>query len=179
MDRGKLGGVLATCSGAVLIVALLLTWWDYPSAFEHPADLPKAAQSTAEVIAANGGQTVQPNAFDFFAIRDVVFLATGLIGFGFGLCLLVFDRLATAAKMAVGVVCLVALGLLIATLLSPPDYAEVGPAGGKPFDFGVSLPLHPEVGLFVALGSVVGLLAGVGLSIAEPGRPAESSRNHQ
>ena len=170
MDRRKLGGVVATCFGALLIVALLLPWWDYPSAFEHPADLPKSAQFTAETIAADGGQSVEPDAFDFFAIRDIALLATGLIGFGFGLCLLVFDHLAMAARMAVGAICLVALALLIATLAAPPDFAELGPSGQKPFDFGVSLPLHPEVGVFVALGSVVGLLVGVGLSTLSPPR---------
>jgi hypothetical protein len=68
--------------------------------------------------------------------------------------ILVASRVAAVAAAVVGALALITTLLIGSTLASPPDYADARrPESVKPFDFGVDLPLSPEVGGFVALAA--------------------------
>ncbi|MQA74487.1 MAG: hypothetical protein GEU88_09145 [Solirubrobacterales bacterium] len=166
MDRQKVAGVLGTVCGALIVIALLLNWWGYPAAFDHPEDLPRAAAFSAEQ-AASSGREPHLDAFEFFKVRDLVWLAAGVVGFAFGLIALTRARIATLVTAAVGALALVAALLIALTLISPPDYADPGPESVKPFDFGVDLPLSAQPGAFVALAAAWGLVISVGVALVE------------
>jgi hypothetical protein len=151
-------------SGALLVVALWADWWGLPSAFDDPADLPSAAAFAARQ-ATRSGQDFAADAFRFFGFRDILWLTAGVVGFAFGLIVLTIPRVPTLAGAAVGFLALAAAILVAVTLISPPDYAEVGPEGAPRFNFGVELPLSRSAGGFVALAAALGVAIGAGLAL--------------
>ena len=81
-------GVIAVVSGALLVISLLLSWWGLPEdLLDPPADAPGAVKVMAEAYA-DSGQTVAADGFEFFELRDLVWLVTGIVAFLFGLAVL-------------------------------------------------------------------------------------------
>lgn len=161
--------MIAAVCGALLVVGLMLDWWGYPSAFDHPEDLPGGAGFVAEGVT-ESGQDRDVDAFRFFDGRDLLWLAIGIAGFAWGLLVLTEVRVPRLATAALAVVTSAGAAWLLLTLVSPPDFADLGPGDQPGFDFGVDLPLNPQVGVYVALAASLGLIAAIGLGLARSGR---------
>lgn len=161
----RAAGVTITVSGALLVVALFFDWWGLPPAFENPEGLPDDVSFLAENLRDIPG--LREDAFRFFEARDVLWLATGVVGFVAGLVMLTACRVPLAVPAVAGTLALIAGAVLTATLISPPDYADLVPSGGKPVDFGVELPLARSVGGYVALIASLGMLLGSGAAVAQ------------
>jgi len=174
----RAAGVVLAVSGALLVVALFFDWWGQPPAFENPEDLPDDVGFLAASLRDVPDQT--ENAFEFFEARDLLWLATGILGFAVGLVILTVARVPLAVPAAVMVIALVTGGVLAWTLINPLDYADLAPAGARPIDFGVDLPLGRDVGGYVALAAAVGIFVGSLLAVARlrsrGGRPAAPVR---
>jgi hypothetical protein len=72
---------------------------------------------------------------------------------------LALQRVSAAVAAAAGALAVVAAVLIAATLISPPDYGDLGPEG-VPNPFSVDLPLGREAGGFVALAAALGIVVG-------------------
>lgn len=97
------------------MIALLLPRWSTPPLLlDPPADAPDEITFIAETFEASEG--IVEDAYTFFSIEDLVWLATGILGFTFGLALLVSNR---APRPAAGIVA--GLALISAAVISPPD----------------------------------------------------------
>lgn len=165
--------MVATVSGALLVVALLLDWWGLPSAFDEPANLPSAAAFSAEAFRMSG-EEFAVDAFEWFEFRDILWLVTGVAGFACGLIVLTAPRARAVPAAVAALLALAATILISLTLISPPDFADLGPKdGGKEFDFGVDLPLSREPGGFIALAAALGI--GIGAVLALTARRTPTS----
>jgi hypothetical protein len=154
----RAAGLLLLVSGALLVVALLLDWWGFPSAFDNPADLPRAAEFSA--VQYMTGQELDADAFELFDFRDILWLAAGVAGFALGWIVLTVPRVPTVVTAAVGFLAVAALILIALTLISPPDFADF--LGGD-VNLGVDLPLSRDAGGFVAFVAACGVVIGAGL----------------
>lgn len=159
-SRLATGATLAVVSGAALVVSLFLDWWSYPPAFEDPSALPDALRQVAEAVIADP-EARQFDAFRFFSYRDALWLGVGVIGFTLGLSALALRRTFMPLTALALLLALAALAFTVDSLISPPDYADIAPG-----EFSVELPFGREIGLYVALGASVGLVAGSGLVLA-------------
>lgn len=158
MNRQRWAGAAAVASGALLVIALLLDWWGYPTLFADPTALPSAARFAAEQIDANG-RALEADGFALFESRDILWLATGIAAFAVGLQSLLTQRIAVVLSACLGILALSSVTLVTATLIWPPDFADLAPTSTPPLNFSVDLPLHPEAGIFVALIASFGILA--------------------
>jgi hypothetical protein len=160
-------GAAVTVGSALLLIGLLLNWWENPSAFDDPKSLPGEARFAAQMEADNP-QPLNADGFAFYESRDLVWLISAIVGFGFGLTLLWIRRTPWLGAAFVAVVALVSLVLLAASLISPPDYGTLAPGERYDYDFGVDLPMSPRPGIFVALIGALGvaLAASLGAVIA-------------
>jgi hypothetical protein len=164
MSAARTGGVIMAVSGALLVAALLLDWWEFPSAFENPDDLPRAAAFVAEAVT-ESGQPLDADAFEFFEFRDLAWLVIGVCGSAVGLALTAGARIPLQIRELVLVLVIGATLTIAATLIWPPDYADSGPEPREPFDFGVDLPLGVDLGGLVALAAALGLTAGATVGV--------------
>jgi hypothetical protein len=151
-------GVVLVLSGALLLTSLWMDWWGLPAAFHHPADLPSAAAFTAKQTS-----PLAADAFKYYDFRDILWVVAGVGGLTLGLLSLVRPRLSIPLAPVVGLLAIAALVFIAITLISPPDYADIGNYTGPHFDYGVDLPLSRDSGGFVALGAAIALVIGVGL----------------
>ena len=162
-------GVIAATAGALLVVALLLTWWGYPPVLtDPPSDLPGELDFTAEAVREQaerekfGIARFTPDGFEFFDVRDVVWLVTGISGFALGLSALAGSRLTALLAPASAGLALASVVLIVVTLISPPDYLEfnnesIREGGGRPFEIDYEVPLGRELGGWVALVAALGV----------------------
>jgi hypothetical protein len=171
-------GLIAATAGALLVVALLLTWWGNPPVLtDPPSDLPAELDIISEGIreqaASDEGPGIArftPDGFEFFDIRDIVWLVTGISGFALGLSALAGSRLTPLLARATAALALASALLIAVTLISPPDYIEVNnefteEAGGRPFDIDYDVPFGRELGGWVALVAALGVGAGAFLAL--------------
>ena len=163
LDRTKTAGVLLTVSGALLVIALLLDWWGYPPAFDHPEDLPDEVAFLAESVR-DSAQDVKHDGFAAFEVRDLLWLVAGIAGFAFGLVVLTASRIPPFATAVVGALAIAAAVLLAITLIAPPDYVDLATDSDRTLDLGVDLPLNREAGGFVALAAAFGMAGGAALA---------------
>ena len=89
--------------------------------------------------------------------------------------MLTMARVPLVIPAIVAVLALVGGIVLVMTLAVPPDYADLGPASLRPVDLGVDLPLARDVGGYVALAAVVGILAGSTAAIVRLRRASKSA----
>lgn len=151
-------GVVAATAGALLVVALLLPWWGNPPVLlDPPVGAPEEIAFAAEAFEQNGTE-LEEDAFRFFGIKDLVWLLTGLVGFGFGLVLLVRRASTPGAGVAVAGLALASTALIAMVIASPPDYYEIGAAeAGVELRGDFEAPFGREPGPFVALAASLAL----------------------
>lgn len=172
-------GAIAATAGAMLVVALLLTWWGYPPVLtDPPSDLPgdldllsESLQEQAQVEGEPGALRVGADAFGLYDVRDIVWLITGIAGFALGLSALAGSRLTAVLAPVTAGLALVSIVLIAQALISPPDYLEIqneffGEAGGRrPFEIDYDVPFGRELGGWVALVGAIGVGAGAVLAL--------------
>jgi hypothetical protein len=185
MTATRAAGVLAAVSGALLVVALLLPWWGVPGDLIDP---PAGAAGPLDFMAMGfddpWAAEERWDGYEWFDFWDAVWLAAGVVGFAFGIGLLVVPRVPLPITVAVGALAFVAVVLIAIVLAVPPDYmdegaeqaAEAAEAAGKeprgePDDFGLSLPFSREYGGFLALAAALGVTAAAALALVAGMRP--------
>jgi hypothetical protein len=154
-----IAGVVAATAGALLVVSLLLPWWGVPPVFlDPPSDASEEIKFAAEGFEGNG-TGLEQDAFRFFGIKDLLWLFTGVAGFGFGLFLLTRTAVSPAPGAVIAGLSVVSLVLVAAVIVSPPDYFEIARAeyGGGLDDADPEAPLGREPGAFVALAALLAL----------------------
>jgi hypothetical protein len=116
------------------------------------------------------------DAFEYYDVRDVVWLVTGIACFALGLGLLLGLTPIPWLLGAAAIAAIASLALVAMALISPPDYLEVSrelieDAGGEQDPFPgttFDLPFGRELGPWTALVASAGLAAGA--VIARSGR---------
>ncbi|MDX6582375.1 MAG: hypothetical protein QOI10_1559 [Solirubrobacterales bacterium] len=169
LSKAQLAGVIAVTSGAVLVISLMLDWWGLPDDLLHPpANAPKEIQFMAEAYA-DSGQVIAHDGFEFFEVRDVIWLITGIVAFVFGLALLLSLPAARVLGVAVGALGLVSLILVAMALISPPDFLKINEErGGSPLGLDFDLPLSRKVGGWLALAASLSITASAVLATRGP-----------
>ena len=171
-------GVIAATAGALLVVSLLLTWWDYPPVLvDPPSDLPSELDLLSERIQEQaevedvGYDPFSPDGFEFYDLRDIVWLVTGIGGFALGLSALAGARLTALLAPLMLVLAAASIVLIVQALISPPDYVELtnefygGAEAQPPFEFDYDVPFGRELGGWVALVAALGVGAGSVLAL--------------
>jgi hypothetical protein len=159
--HARLAGVIAATAGALLVVALFVDWWGPPPRLlDPPANLPSELEFVADGFERRTGFFPEIDAFAFYAVRDVIWLITGIAGFAYGLALLLGARIARPLGGFVAIAAVASVVLLVAAIISPPDYLQVqDDRGAPPLDIDFDLPFGREIGPWLALLGALGLVA--------------------
>lgn len=166
----KVAGVLITTAGAVLVIALLLPWWGTPPVFsDPPADASEEIRFAADSFEQSGIE-IEEDAFRFYELKDLLWLATGIAGFALGLTLIAggaVRRYLLAALAGLGILSAV---LIAGAILAPLDYFEVSSAeaGIEPVVSGEA-PFSLDPGIFVALAAAIALVGATALAAVRRG----------
>lgn len=166
LDRYAAGAAGLVVAGALLVVSLLLDWWGVPPVLlDPPPNAPEEIALPAESISASAESWHLEDAFGFYEVRDILWLATGIGCFAMGLVVLLRGSLSRWLLAGAGIAAMASLVLIALSLISPPDYLEetrelIEDAGGEaPPAVAFEAPFGREAGPWVALAAAGGLVA--------------------
>jgi hypothetical protein len=164
----RIAGVLATVSGALLVVSLFISWWGLPDTLTNPPpNLPDEIAFMAG--AAAEGDASSLSALELYSGRDLLWLAAGTGAFAFGIVLLLQLEVARLVRIAIGVVALVSLVLIVLELASPPDLLQLSvERGAEPLDIDFELPFTRELGIWIAAVGAAGSSVAAAVSLRSP-----------
>jgi hypothetical protein len=150
-------GLIAAAAGPLLIVCLYFPWWGTPDS-----------------ILRNLLVDTKPEALDgwyVFDYQEIVWLVTGVAGFAFGVAALAGSGPVSLLAGIAAILGLVSLVLVLAQVISPPNYLElISELGGESIeDETYDHDLTRQVGPWVALASSAAITGAAALGLRNSG----------